>query len=110
MTKDNKKGFEIVKGEKITDREIMRKSFVDVFNKLGGINHLLTFAEENPKQFYTLMVKLFPTPKDNNKQGDNIPKHETFIQMIVNENNQLTNDINKPYNIIELPIEKTNVT
>ncbi|MHA2010098.1 MAG: hypothetical protein ACW980_22515 [Promethearchaeota archaeon] len=108
MAKDKEKGSEIVKTEKITNRELIRKSFIDVFVAIGGIDHLQEFALENPRQFYTLMVKLFPESKIT--QADNIPKHETFIQMIINENKHKEKNIDKPHNIIDLPIDNTNVT
>ncbi len=104
--KENKR-CDIVKSEKIS-RDVMRQSFYSVFQEIGGIEHLKQFAIDNPKQFYTLIVKLFPEQKES--KGDNIPKHETFIQMVINEDKTKQNDINKPTNIIELPIDNTNNT
>lgn len=94
--------------EKITNRDLIRKSFIDVFHAIGGIDHLQQFAIDNPKQFYTLVVKLFPESKV--APTSDVPKHETFIQMIINEDKQRVKEIDKPSIIIDLPIDKTNIT
>ncbi len=99
MSNNDNKHLDIVKSEKIP-REVMRKAFHDVFVAIGGIEHLQQFALDNPKQFYTLIVKLFPEPKE--AKTNDIPKHETFIQMIINEDKQKHSELDKPVNMIDI--------
>lgn len=99
MTKEDNNCLDIVKSEKISNRDLIRKSFVDVFHAIGGIDHLQQFALDNPKQYYALLCRLFPESKVSK---DDTPKHETFIQMIINEDKAKSNQANKPIEIIEV--------
>ncbi len=38
----------------------IRESLIEVFNGLGGVNHMKTWAENNETEFYRILAKLLP--------------------------------------------------
>ncbi len=39
----------------------VKKALQEAFERRGGVDALLTFADENPRDFYAMWVKLLPT-------------------------------------------------
>jgi hypothetical protein len=55
--------------EKMAAQSPFHESLANTFERLGGEDHLLTWAEENPTQFYSLMMKASPAPIQTPKGG-----------------------------------------
>lgn len=47
----------------------VKEAFRQAFDDLGGITALVTWAQENPTQFYQLFSKLIPTEIDATLSG-----------------------------------------
>lgn len=40
---------------------VVKKNVIEVFNSIGGKDHMIEWAKKNPTQFYRLFAKLLPT-------------------------------------------------
>ena len=38
-----------------------KQNVIDVFQNLGGVDHMTKWAQENPNQFYNIYAKIMPT-------------------------------------------------
>lgn len=39
----------------------VKENVIDVFQNLGGVEHMTAWAQENPNQFYNIYAKILPT-------------------------------------------------
>jgi hypothetical protein len=39
----------------------VKENIIEVFNQLGGVEHMKVWASDNPNQFYAIYAKLMPT-------------------------------------------------
>lgn len=42
----------------------VKQNVINVFDKLGGEDHMINWAMDNPNQFYNLYAKLMPTQSE----------------------------------------------
>lgn len=42
----------------------VKENVIEVFTKLGGVEHMAQWATENPTQFYNIYAKLMPTQQE----------------------------------------------
>ena len=42
----------------------VKQNVINVFDRLGGEDHMVNWAQENPNQFYNLYAKLMPTQSE----------------------------------------------
>lgn len=79
-------------------RDIINKAF----DKLGGIDKLIQWANEssdNYKEFIKLYVKLIPPLKQESVKSDT---HEGFIELLMNEEKKRIKGISKPIALIDV--------
>jgi hypothetical protein len=49
------------KGTPNKNTTAVKSALIDAFDRLGGIDKLVEFGQENPGEFYKLWVKVLPT-------------------------------------------------
>jgi hypothetical protein len=55
--------------QKMAGQHPFHESLANVYEQMGGDDALLEWAEENPGQFFNLMMKASPPPQSNAKGG-----------------------------------------
>ncbi len=81
-----------------------REIFENAFEKLGGIDQLISWCKEsddNYKEFIKLFVKLVPNIKPDSKQ---IESQEQFIKMIMLEQEEKQKQLGHPTKLIDIDV------
>jgi len=51
-----------------------KQNVVEVFEQLGGVEHMKTWAQENPNNFYNIYAKIMPTQTEiSGLDGSDLP-------------------------------------
>ncbi len=48
---------------------VLKESFVEAFDRIGGIDNLVEWAKGNQDKFYPLMVRIFPKEVEINEKS-----------------------------------------
>jgi hypothetical protein len=57
----------------------VKQNVINVFDRLGGEDHMVNWAQENPNQFYNLYAKLMPTQSEiGTMDGQDSPLNVTL--------------------------------
>ena len=48
----------------------MKEDFLTAYDRLGGVDGLVTWAQANPSQFYLMMYRMIPRSPDPDDEGD----------------------------------------
>ncbi len=78
----------------------IREQFGDCFERMGGVEGLYEWAQENLKSFYTLYAKM---AEKHIKTEDTNKTHEQFIEMIRIEQEQRRIESGKPVMVLDAP-------
>ncbi len=82
-------------------KQYCRDAWNEVFDKLGGVEHLMQWAIEHPSEYYKIMAKLAPPIKEDKGVNET---HDAFIKMIMREQEQQLKELDKPVKLIDVTI------
>ncbi len=82
-------------------KQYCRDAWNEVFDKLGGVDHLMQWAIEHPSEYYKIMAKLAPPIKEDKGVNET---HDAFIKMIMREQEQQLKELDKPVKLIDVTI------
>jgi hypothetical protein len=81
-------------------KQVCRDAWNEVFDRLGGIESLLQWANDgNMTEFYKIFAKLAPPIKDDK---DTQTTHDAFIKMIMSEEHKQLKEINQPVKLLDV--------
>lgn len=86
-------------------KQVARNAWNEVFQKLGGIEHLLTWAEEHQSEFYKIFAKLAPPIKEDKSDNDT---HDAFIKRLMSEEYKQLKEVNQPIKLIDVVCDVSN--
>ena len=78
----------------------IREKFGECFDRMGGVDALLDWAEGNKKSFYNIYAKM--ASKEIKMENTN-RTHEQFIELMMLEKEQRKLDKEKPVVLIDTP-------
>lgn len=62
-------GSSSAKSRNTTGKQV-RNAFFEAFERVGGVDHLVSFALDNPTQFYTHLARLIPKEIETNDDNE----------------------------------------
>ena len=83
----------------------IREKFGECFDRMGGVDALLEWAEDNKKSFYSMYAKM--ASKEIKMENTN-RTHEQFIELMKLETEQKQLDKGKPMMLVDVP-DKTDL-
>ena len=93
--------------DKVKVPKAIREQFGECFERMGGIDGLYTWAQDNEKSFYSLYAKM----AERTLKITETRTHEHFIEIVMNENKRLEVEKGQPIGLIEaVPKKQENIT